>query len=78
MLTGRFSATEMSRGNVTHAFPAWQIAELLSVLAERVGFFEAVSQNPNECWHFQRNAPDVNDLASSNFRQGSRPLASVC
>lgn len=34
MLTGRFSATEMSRGNVTHAFPAWQIAELLRVYAK--------------------------------------------
>ena len=47
-------------------------------VAERVGVFQAVLENPNEDGPFQRNARDANDLASSNFCRPLRPFASVC
>ena len=43
-----------------------------------MGVFEAVCENPNEYGRFQRNARNVNDLASSNFCRRLRPFASVC
>ena len=47
-------------------------------LAERVGFFEAVFENPNEDGRVQRNASNRNNLASSDSCRRSRPFASVC
>jgi len=47
-------------------------------MAERVGVFEAVFENPNEHGCFQRNARGVYDLAVSDSRRRSRVFASVC
>jgi hypothetical protein len=47
-------------------------------LAERVGVFGAIVENPNEYERFQPNARNLNDLAYSSFCQRLRPLASVC
>ena len=45
--------------------------------SERVGFFDAVCENPNEYGRFRRNAREVNDLASSNFCRRLLLVASV-
>ena len=47
-------------------------------LAERVGFFDAVFENPNECRHSQRNARHGNDLAPPDFFQRLRLFAGIC
>jgi len=71
------SSGALTRGHPSPGLPseAASAASDQRRMAERVGFFDAVFENTNECACSQRNARHINVLASPDFFRRSRPFA---